>query len=97
VVVEPKSGAAPGDAVEMVIPVSATDEAVLTVPAGALWVDAGGAFSVRTVRSGKVSVVPVTVGKTAGGYVEVSGDGLAVGATVQLHRAIDVASGASAS
>jgi multidrug efflux pump subunit AcrA (membrane-fusion protein) len=78
-----------GEAAELEIPFAVTKTPVLTVPAGGIWVGADGAFDVRKVVGGQVEPVRVRVGATAGGYVEISGRGLAVGDEVQLHVASD--------
>jgi hypothetical protein len=78
-----------GGATDLTIPFNVTKIPVLTVPAGGIWVGGGGAFDVRRVVGGQVEAVPVEVGATAGGYVEISGSGLAAGDEVQLHVASD--------
>lgn len=65
----------------------ASDGAVVTVPAGALYTTADSATSVRVMEANTVREVPVTTGTAAGGWVEVSGDGLAAGQTVQIRGA----------
>ncbi len=72
---------------EVIIPIHATNKGVLTVPAGAIWTGARGGFEVRKLLHGQVLSVPVKVGATAGGYVEVSGNGLTDGDRVQLSGA----------
>ena len=78
-----------GVATDLAIPLNVTETPVLTAPAGGIWVGAGGAFEVRKVVGGQVEAVRVHVGATAGGYVEISGSGLAAGDEVQLHVASD--------
>ena len=86
VVAVPKAA---GAATDLAIPFNVTKTPVLTVPAGGIWVGADGAFAVRKVVDGRVEPVRVHVGATAGGYVEISGSGLAAGDEVQLHVASD--------
>jgi multidrug efflux pump subunit AcrA (membrane-fusion protein) len=78
-----------GGATDLAIPLNVTKTAVLTVPAGGIWVAADGAFDVRKVVDGQVKLVQVQIGAAAGGYVEISGSGLAAGDEVQLHVASD--------
>ena len=78
-----------GAATDLAIPLNVTKTPVLTVPAGGIWVGPGGGFDVRKVVGGRVESVRVQVGATAGGYVEISGPGLAAGDEVQLHVASD--------
>lgn len=59
--------------------------AVLTVPAGAIFSAGDSATTVRVVENGTTREVPVTVGTTAGGWIEVSGGGLAAGQSVQIR------------
>ncbi|HYZ75830.1 MAG TPA: hypothetical protein VE596_00520 [Gaiellaceae bacterium] len=82
----PNASAEPGN---LVLPLRVTKRAVLTVPAGGIWVGAAGSFVVRKVVEGNVQLVRVRVGATAGGYVEISGRGLAAGDEVQLHVVTD--------
>jgi hypothetical protein len=69
---------------DVIIPIHATRNAVLTVPAGAIWTRARGGFEVRKLVRGNLFSVPVRVGATAGGYVEVSGKGIVDDDRVQL-------------
>lgn len=64
-----------------------SDGEVLTVPAGALFTAADSTAAVRVVAEETVREVPVATGVAAGGWVEVSGDGLAAGQTVQIRGA----------
>jgi len=74
------------DAELRVLVVSAdTNEPVLTVPAGALFAMADGSPSLRVVRDSGSSEVPVRTGVAAGGWVEVSGDGLTAGLNVLIR------------
>jgi multidrug efflux pump subunit AcrA (membrane-fusion protein) len=78
----PSASAEPGN---LVLPLRVTKTAVLTVPAGGIWVGPAGSFVVRKVVDGNVKSVRVRIGTTAGGYVEISGSGLAAGDEVELH------------
>lgn len=82
----PSASAEPGD---LVLPLRVTKTAVLTVPAGGIWVGVAGSFVVRKVVDGNVRPVRVRVGATAGGYVAIFGRGLAAGDEVQLHVVTD--------
>jgi hypothetical protein len=72
---------------DVVLPATAGGGPVLAVPVGALWTSPDGQFSLRRVQGpdDDVQILPVTVGRVAGGYAEVSGTGLAEGLIVQLH------------
>jgi hypothetical protein len=59
-------------------------ENVLTVPVGALLALAEGGYGVQIVDGAGTRIVAVQTGLFAGGRVEVSGDGLAEGATVGM-------------
>jgi hypothetical protein len=72
---------------DLIIPIHATRKGVLTVPAGAIWTRARGGFEVRKLLHGQVLSVPIEVGATAGGYAEISGNGLTDGDRVQLSGA----------
>jgi multidrug efflux pump subunit AcrA (membrane-fusion protein) len=89
VVVELSKHSALGGETDLAIPFSATKTAVLTVPAGGIWIGPEGAFEVRKVVDGNAERVRVDVGATAGGYVEISGPGLAAGDEIQLHVATE--------
>ncbi|MFT4216267.1 MAG: hypothetical protein QM619_03660 [Micropruina sp.] len=65
----------------------ASEGAVLTVPAGALYATADSDTAVRLVEDGAVREVRVVTGVTAGGWVEVSGAGLKAGMDVQIRGA----------
>jgi hypothetical protein len=89
VVVAAPDDAALGRSLDVVIPLDATRGAVLTVPVGAIWTGADGTFVVRKVVDGRVQTVTVDIGTTAGGFAEISGEGLAAGDEVQLHADLD--------
>jgi peptidoglycan hydrolase-like protein with peptidoglycan-binding domain len=57
---------------------------VLTVPVSALLALRGGGYGVRVVGGATSRVVPVDVGMFANGYVEVSGQGISAGTTVEV-------------
>jgi hypothetical protein len=82
----PSASAEPGD---LVLPLRVTKTAVLTLPAGGIWVGAAGSFVVRKVVDGNVQTARVHIGATAGGYVAISGRGLVAGDEVQLHVVSD--------
>ena len=89
VVVALARSSASAEPTDLVLPLRVTKTAVLTVPAGGIWVGAAGSFVVRKVVGGNVQSVRVHVGATAGGYVAISGGGLAAGDEVQLHIVSD--------
>jgi hypothetical protein len=61
-----------------------TTRNALSIPVGALLATAGGGYAVDVVNStGGVSRVPVTPGSFAGGYVQISGPGIAAGMQVR--------------
>jgi peptidoglycan hydrolase-like protein with peptidoglycan-binding domain len=64
--------------------VASTRENVLTVPVAALLALREGGYGVEVVSGSSSTIVAVTTGLFAGGQVEVSGDGLAEGATVGM-------------
>ncbi len=57
---------------------------VLAVPVSALLALRGGGYGVRVVGGGAPRVVPVYVGMFANGYVEVRGQGITAGTTVEV-------------
>jgi peptidoglycan hydrolase-like protein with peptidoglycan-binding domain len=59
---------------------------VLAVPVAALVSLPGGGFGVEVVEGGATRYVPVRTGLFSGGWVEVTGDGLAPGATVGMPK-----------
>ncbi|ACZ83338.1 peptidoglycan-binding protein [Streptosporangium roseum] len=63
-----------------------TRENVLTVPVAALLALQEGGFGVEVVRGAASTYVPVRTGLFSGGQVEVSGDGIAEGATVGMPK-----------
>lgn len=64
-----------GSNVRVSIPVSSTDDAVLAVPLAALTAGPGGESRVEVLGAdGETTLVEVTTGLAAGGYVEVNGD-----------------------
>lgn len=81
--------AAAAEGLDLVIPLNVTTGAVLTVPVGAIWTAADGSFETRKVVDDKVTRVTVDVGTIAGGYAEISGDGLAAGDEVELHADLE--------
>jgi hypothetical protein len=89
VIVAPVMARAPIASADLLISAHVTRTAVLTVPADAIWTGANGSFIVRKVVGETVTPIVVHVGQAAGGYVEVSGSGLAAGEVVQLHSAVD--------
>ena len=58
----------------------------LSVPVTALVAQPGGGYSVEVVNNGRRFYVPVETGIFAGGYVEISGSGLAPGVKVVVPR-----------
>jgi hypothetical protein len=61
-----------------------TTRNALAVPVSALLATAGGGYAVDVVQSGGiVARTPVTPGSFAGGYVQISGPGIAAG--MQVH------------
>ena len=75
--------------VRVTIPVKSTSGKVLAVPVAALSSGSDGGSRVEVLRNGKVDLVPVTVGLSADGFVQVtpSGDAtLAVGDQVVVGR-----------
>jgi len=61
-----------------------TTRNALSIPVSALLATAGGGYAVDLVEStGAVSRVPVTPGSFAGGYVQISGPGIAAGMQVR--------------
>jgi multidrug efflux pump subunit AcrA (membrane-fusion protein) len=62
---------------------------VLAVPVAALVSLPDGGFGVEVVEGGATRYVPVRTGLFSGGWVEVTGDGLAPGATVGIRSPAD--------
>jgi multidrug efflux pump subunit AcrA (membrane-fusion protein) len=61
-----------------------TTRNALSIPVSALLATAGGGYAVDAIEStGAVSRVPVTPGSFAGGYVQISGPGIAAGMQVR--------------
>jgi multidrug efflux pump subunit AcrA (membrane-fusion protein) len=61
-----------------------TTRNALSIPVSALLATAGGGYAVDVVEStGAVSRVPVTPGSFAGGFVQISGPGIAAGMQVR--------------
>jgi multidrug efflux pump subunit AcrA (membrane-fusion protein) len=61
-----------------------TTRNALSIPISALLATAGGGYAVDVIRSsGAVSRVPVTPGSFAGGFVQISGPGIAAGMQVR--------------
>jgi hypothetical protein len=61
-----------------------TTRNALSIPVGALLATAGGGYAVDVIEStGAVSRVPVTPGSFAGGFVQISGPGIAAGTQVR--------------
>jgi multidrug efflux pump subunit AcrA (membrane-fusion protein) len=65
---------------------TATADDVLAVPVGALVQTLDGTYAVQVEEAGQLRYVPVELGLFAGGWVEVSGPGLADGSTVVVAR-----------
>ncbi|MER5320545.1 peptidoglycan-binding protein [Streptosporangium roseum] len=63
-----------------------TRKNVLTVPVAALLALQEGGFGVEVVRGATSTYVPVRTGLFSGGQVEISGDGIAEGATVGMPK-----------
>ncbi|MER5423493.1 peptidoglycan-binding protein [Streptosporangium roseum] len=63
-----------------------TRKNVLTVPVAALLALQEGGFGVEVVRGATSAYVPVRTGLFSGGQVEISGDGIAEGATVGMPK-----------
>lgn len=72
-------GALQGANVRVTIPVSSTGGDVLAVPLAALTAGPGGEARVEVLDGGTSRLVEVATGLAAGGYVEVTADGLAEG------------------
>ncbi|MFT4215888.1 MAG: hypothetical protein QM619_01705 [Micropruina sp.] len=75
-------GVDPDDDLTVRVVAAASHGKVLTVPVGALFTDPSGGSQLRAGADG--AAIPVTVGVVAGGWAEVSGDGLKAGDAVQL-------------
>ena len=76
-----------GSNVRVSIPLESTTGDVLVVPVAALTAGPGGESRVEVDRGGaRTEIVVVETGLSAGGYVEVTGEGLAVGDLVVVGR-----------
>ena len=85
-ITEEQRAAVVGTNVRVSIPLESTGEEVLAVPVAALTAGPGGESRVEVDRGGTTEVVVVETGLTAGGYVEVSAEGLAAGDLVVVGR-----------
>lgn len=82
-----QTAALQGSNVRVSIPVSSTGGAVLAVPLAALTAGPGGESRVELMADdGTTSLVEVETGLAAGGYVQVTGDGLAEGDLVVVGQ-----------
>jgi len=76
-----------GQDVQLTIEAASTDEKVLAVPAAAIYATADGSTQViKSLSDGRQLRVVVTAGASAGGFVEVRGDGLAEGDRVVVGK-----------
>ena len=84
---EEQRAAVVGSNVRVSIPMESTSGDVLVVPVAALTAGPGGESRVEVDRGREgVEIVTVATGLTAGGYVEVTGEGLALGDLVVVGR-----------
>ena len=98
VVVAPLSGktlprALAGQDVRLAVETAATEDKVLVVPAAAVIAGADGGLSVVRVDSGRERRVPITVGVSGNGYVEVVPVGAALGPGDRVVVGTDRSSG----